>query len=71
MIPPSALANVTAISVVGVEAKPIFTTSTPQAISEPMTRFSTIAPDSLASLPTTILYFSPFGCGFLEGSVAQ
>ena len=55
MIPPSAPENVTAISVVGVEAKPAFTTSTPQAMSVPQTMFSTISPLRRASLPTTTL----------------
>ena len=55
MIPPSALANSTAISVVGVDAKPHFTTSIPQPMRVPTTSCSTISPDIRASLPTTIL----------------
>ena len=55
MMPPSASSNTTAISVVGVEAKPAFTTSTPQASRVPTTRFSTISPLIRASLPTTTL----------------
>ena len=67
-VPP---AKVTAISVVGVDASPIFTTSTPQAHRVPTTRCSTIGPESLASLPTTTLYFLPSGFSFLDGRVAQ
>ena len=59
MIPPSACSKTTAISVVGVEAKPAFTTSTPHEIAVPQTSCSTISPERRASFPTTILYLSP------------
>ena len=43
MIPPSASSKTTAISVVGVEAKPALTTSTPQATRVPHTSCSTMS----------------------------
>ena len=58
-MPPSAPSQVTAISVVGVEARPIFTTSRPMAIRVPHTSLSTILPDRRASRPTTILRACP------------
>src|SRR5574344_691838 len=56
MIPPSAFSKTTAISTVGVDEREALTTSIPQAINVPQTRFSTISPEILASLPTTTLY---------------
>ena len=70
MMPPSSLANRTAISVVGVEAKPHLTTSMPHPMRVPTTSCSTMSPDRRASLPTTTLYRSPLGCGFRWGRVA-
>ena len=72
MIPPSAPDRITAISVVGVEASPALITSTPQEMRVPTTRFSTISPDILASLPTTTLYLDrPSSLALREGRVAQ
>ena len=56
MIPPHAPSIVTASSVVGVDARPMFTTSNPIPIRVPTTNFSTILPERRASLPTTILF---------------
>ena len=56
MMPPSALNSVTAISVVGVVARSMSTTSTPQNVSVPITIFLTSGPEILASRPTTTLY---------------
>ena len=61
MIPPSAPHIRTANSVVGVVAKPMFTTSAPIPISVPHTTFLTIGPEIRASRPTTIFSFFP-GC---------
>ena len=61
MIPPSAPLIRTANSVVGVVAKPMFTTSAPIPISVPHTTFLTIGPEIRASRPTTIFNFFP-GC---------
>lgn len=55
IIPPHAPSIVTASSVVGVEAKPMFTTSNPIPIRVPHTTFFTISPEMRASRPTTIL----------------
>ena len=57
MIPPSAPLIRTANSVVGVVAKPMFTTSAPIPISVPHTTFLTIGPETRASRPTTIFSF--------------
>ena len=56
IIPPHAPSIVTASSVVGVEANPIFTTSNPIPINVPQTTFFTISPEIRASRPTTILF---------------
>ena len=53
--PPHAPSMVTASSVVGVDASPIFTTSNPIPIKVPHTAFFTISPEIRASRPTTIL----------------
>ena len=58
IIPPSAPSIVTANSVVGVVANPIFITSQPHPIRVPVTISLTISPEILASLPTTILHLS-------------
>ena len=55
MIPPQAPSMVTARSVVGVEAPPMFTTSKPKPIRVPHTTFFTISPEIRASRPTTNL----------------
>ncbi len=55
MMPPQAFSITTAISVVGVVACPIDTTSNPMPLSVAVTRLSTIGPDMRASRPTTIL----------------
>ena len=55
IIPPHAPSMVTASSVVGVDASPIFTTSNPIPIKVPHTTFFTISPEIRASRPTTIL----------------
>ena len=55
IIPPHAPSMVTANSVVGVDASPIFTTSNPIPIKVPHTTFFTISPEIRASRPTTIL----------------
>ena len=55
IIPPHAPSIVTANSVVGVEANPMFTTSNPIPINVPHTTFFTISPEIRASRPTTIL----------------
>ena len=57
MIPPQAPSFFTAISVVGVVARPMLTTSMPTPHSVPLTMLSTIGPDRRASRPTTILLF--------------
>ena len=54
-MPPHAPSEVTAISVVGVDARPILTTSKPMAHNVATTSFSTIGPERRASRPTTIV----------------
>ena len=55
MMPPQAPSMATAISVVGVEARPMLTTSKPIPMRVPQTTFLTISPEMRASRPTTIL----------------
>ena len=69
IIPPSAFEKRTASSVVGVDAKPHFTTSTPHATRVPHTRFSTITPLRRASRPTTTLYLAALGALRLRNSL--
>ena len=54
MMPPQAFSHVTASSVVGVVANPMFTTSKPMPVRVPTTISFTICPERRASLPTTI-----------------
>ena len=61
MMPPSVPAKRTASSVVGVDASPHLTTSTPQAASVPHTSCSTMGPLIRASRPTTTLNLPAFG----------
>ena len=58
IIPPSALASVTAISTVGVVESPKSRTSAPILNKVPETRLFTISPEILASLPKIIFNFS-------------
>ena len=56
IMPPHAFMPVTATSVVGVEASPMFTTSNPIPVRVAHTRLSTIGPETRASRPTTIRF---------------
>ncbi len=58
IIPPSAFSAVTAISTVGVVARPKSITSKPIPIKFPTTIWCTISPEMRASLPTTIFFAS-------------
>ena len=58
-MPPSAFSKTTAISTVGVEARPALTTSMPQALRVPQTISSTMGPEMRASRPTTTLSRRP------------
>ena len=57
-MPASAFKSVTATSTVGVVESPVSITSTPIPIKVPTTRFETISPETLASLPKTIVILS-------------
>ena len=69
MIPPTAFSAGTAISVVGVVARPMLTTSKPNPIRVPQTQWLTISPEMRASRPTTI-FFCTFPPTFAARSVA-
>ena len=54
-MPPQAFSSTTAISVVGVVASPMLTTSNPIDMRAPHTSWLTIGPEIRASRPTTIV----------------
>ena len=63
MMPPSACCEITVISTVGVVERPVSTTSTPMPSKVPVTSESTMAPDTRASRPTTmVMRFLPVFC---------